>query len=519
MPINPSLLSTVQNFNAAVGFIQNDDGEEAPALQFTWTPPEDPSMTAVGFFYFVGNDPTGQTVYQDQTTDVEAGTYTTTKNIIPGVHYTARATITTVPDRLKTYTPWVTTETTTGPFTLGLDAIAEEVTEKVAELDEWARYNTRETIEEKRKAILLNVAGAVGDYNDRQHIRREAASTYLASKAQWTEDILVATGPSSALAVRIEELQAEVFDPVSGLPAVASAVNLLSVQVNDPGTGLQAVGDSILSLVSSVPGASAEGLFRIFTSAAPGGVVGRIALSIAASKGAAPAAAALYMDTDGTNSEILLVANRIAAVTGPAGTKYGIFVIDGGVVWMDEARIRNLTAANVQTRSLTADKLVAGTLTSAEVNVQQLVASNAFLTYLRVGNAQIDDLSVSRIKIADGAVTDMVTFADSGSSSTGTLTFDGPTFVATSGPWIEAATVNTGRNTGGATIITLQLIDVAAGTVVASVSATNSMAHGTIRQATGGRTYRYRITAFTNWDGSSGTWTINFTQGISLWRK
>lgn len=518
-PLNPSLLSTVQNFSAAVGFIQNTDGEEAPALEFTWTPPEDPSMTAVRFFYFVGEDPTGQTVYQDQTTDVEAGTYTTTKNIIPGVHYTARATITTVPDRLKTYTPWVTTETTTGPFTLGLDAIAEEVAEKVAELDEWARYNTRETIEEKRKAIMLNVAGAVGDYNDRQHIRREATSSYQASKALWSEDIFAATGPSSAISLRIEELQAEVFDPITGLPAVASAINLLSAEVNDPGTGLQAVGNAILSLVSSVPGASAEGLLRIYTSAAPAGVLARIAMSVAASAGGAPATAALYMDTDGTTAEILLVANRVSVVTGPAGTKYGVFVIDGGVAYLDEARIRNaaigsakiadaaITSAKIADLAVGAAKITDGAITNAKID-------NAAIT-----SAKIGDLQVDRIKIANGAVTDFVTYTNTGSGSTNILVFDGPDFIATGGPWIETATVTTGRSTGGQTPIQFILVNVSTGATFTVATATNTMNHSGVRMGTPGQTYRYRISAFTNWDGSSGGWTINLAFGATLWRK
>src|SRR5690606_5773732 len=146
--INPSLLSTVQDFNVSVDFITGDNGQEAPALRFDWTPPDDPSIVAVRFFYFVGTDPEGQTIYEDQATDVEAGTFTTTKNIAPGVQYTARATITTVPDRLKTYTLWRTTVDPTGPFGfVDLDGIKEEVLESVAELDQWTRFNTREEIE------------------------------------------------------------------------------------------------------------------------------------------------------------------------------------------------------------------------------------------------------------------------------------------------------------------------------------------------------------------------------------
>ena len=439
--INPSLLSTVQNFDVAVGFITGDGGKEAPALRFDWAPPDDPSIIAVRFFYFVGTDPTGQTVYEDQSTDVEAGTYTTTKNVAPGVRYTARATITTVPDRLKTYTLWRTTADATGPFNFAdLDAITEEVEARVGELSEWATTNTRETIERLRSSMLETTLASANAYTDRQRIRQSVLSVTGKNRAEWMQDILVATGPDSAIALRVEELRSQVFDPDTGLPATTEAVNLLSTEVNDPGTGLQAVGNAILSITSSVPGQSAEGLFRIFTAATATGEDVRIALSAAASGAAGPANAALYLTAGGGNSELLLVANRISAITSPGGTKRGLLVIDGDNVYMDNARIRELTAGNVATRSLTADVLAANTLTSAEINVVQLLASNAFVTNLRVRSANIDDLQVGRIKIANGAVTD---FPQAGNYTpetvTGQVIRSSPAFVTPDGPFIAAA--------------------------------------------------------------------------------
>lgn len=87
-PVNPSLLSTIQNFNVEVGTVQGATGFEAPALRFTWTPPQDPSITAVRFFYQID----GQTkVFEDQCTSPESGEYITTKNVQSGVFYVARA--------------------------------------------------------------------------------------------------------------------------------------------------------------------------------------------------------------------------------------------------------------------------------------------------------------------------------------------------------------------------------------------------------------------------------------------
>ncbi len=109
--VNPSLLSTVQGFDVEVGMIKGADGFEQPALRFRWTPPDDPTITAVRFFYCIAD---GVEIYEDQCTDPEAGEYTTGKNVQSGRFYQGRATITTVPDRFKSFTPWRTTITQTG---------------------------------------------------------------------------------------------------------------------------------------------------------------------------------------------------------------------------------------------------------------------------------------------------------------------------------------------------------------------------------------------------------------------
>jgi len=273
-----------------------------------------------------------------------------------------------------------------------IDELAEEIKESVAELDQWTRFNTREEIERQRKAILLAVQGQLGDYNDRKVIRQGIFATSESNRAEWRQDILVATGPGSAIVSRIEELRAEVFDPVTGLPATAEAVNLLSAEVHDSETGLTAVGDAILSLVSSVPGASAEGLIRIFTSATAAGEDVRIALSTAANGSAGPSSSALYLTSGGGNSELLMVAGRIAAITSPTGTKRGLFVVEGDNVYMDNARIRNLTAVNIQANSLDA----------SVINVADLLAQNAAIAgQLTVGSSILIDGPNGRIVVSD----------------------------------------------------------------------------------------------------------------------
>src|SRR5690606_39032849 len=106
--VNPSLLSTVSGLTIEVGTIKGADGFEQPALRFTWIPPEDPTITSVRFFYRIADE---AEIFEDQCSEPEAGVYVTGKNVQSGRFYQGRATITTVPDRFKTFTPWLTTVT------------------------------------------------------------------------------------------------------------------------------------------------------------------------------------------------------------------------------------------------------------------------------------------------------------------------------------------------------------------------------------------------------------------------
>lgn len=215
-PINPSLLSTVQDFNVQVGLIAASDDQEVPALQFTWEPPQDPTVTAVRFFYFVGTDPTGQTVYQDQTTEVEAGSFVTSKDVVPGVHYTAKATITTVPDRFKTFTPWVTTETVTGPFkifdpfegVIGIDQIDSDFAAYLLRMG----VNQRDYYEQQQALALLAGGQDLANAATFSEVRREMASSVgevsASIKETFTTQVVPINGRLTAIADALTELSA-----------------------------------------------------------------------------------------------------------------------------------------------------------------------------------------------------------------------------------------------------------------------------------------------------------------------
>ncbi|WP_313522507.1 hypothetical protein [Shinella sp.] len=277
-PLNPSLLSTVQNFGVEVGLLTGADGTEYPTLQFTWTPPDDPSIIAVRFEYFDGTDPTGKTIQKWRCDEPEGGKDQTATNILPGSPYTARATIVTRPDRLKTWTPWVTTAGATAP--VYLPGMLEELNERFddfedfigAEVDDLENQIEAETdarvtqiIAEQDQRIaethqlagkyraLIDEVGAVRDllanatFDGYQHV--EQIRTLLTARvndvyAEFDQRIVVATGDNSGLVQRLTRLETGNADltalvgeietaSVDGLNALAQQISLLSAGTNN----------------------------------------------------------------------------------------------------------------------------------------------------------------------------------------------------------------------------------------------------------------------------------------------
>lgn len=298
-PLNPSLLSTVQNFGVAVGLLTGPDGTEYPTLQFTWTPPDDPSIVAVRIEYFDGVDPTGKTIQKWRCDQPEEGTEETGANIVPGSPYTARATIVTQPDRLKTWTPWETTAGSTAP--VYLPGMLEELNERFDDFEDFmggeiddlenqieAETDARVTqiTEEQEQRVaethllagryraLIDEVGAVRDllanasFEGYRHV--EELRTLLTARvndvyAEFDQRIVVAVGDNGGLVQRLTRLetgnstltalvgQIETAS-VDGLAALAQQIALLSV-----GTLNQFDPAQLWNFVSTVEGWTGNG--------------------------------------------------------------------------------------------------------------------------------------------------------------------------------------------------------------------------------------------------------------------
>ncbi|RVK09268.1 phage tail protein [Sinorhizobium meliloti] len=327
-PINPSLLSTVQNFNVAVGMINGAQGYDTPALVFTWTPPDDPTITAVRFSYQIE----GTTeLFEDQCTSPEDGLFRTTKNVVSGKVYNARATITTVPDRLRTFTPWATTAQPTGLQTLltGLQQLQDDALNRFKELqqemDEFFRPRLVELLDAfslegavgqiERQQIVASIGDALAQITEERRVRvseNEATAQLLkylqaslgGTNARLITEETVRATADSALSSQITQLTAETGSNAAAIQAEATAradadsalsssITSLDAEVDGNlarliqeetarANGDSANATSINGVSADFNGRFAQGLVKFEAVAAPAGVDARFSVLLRA---------------------------------------------------------------------------------------------------------------------------------------------------------------------------------------------------------------------------------------------
>ncbi len=225
-PANPSLISTVANFTVAAGLVEGTNGAQIPALQFGWDDPEDPTVTAIQIKYRQSG--TEAPVFTASATDVAAGVLIVTEGVQSNLAYDAQATISTQPDRFKSWTSWITTIVPTQTTQLMLAEVATDVR---GTLD-----SMRAQIDELHQRIELSGGDASLDTTERFIDRREI------TKQQ---------GALSASVIKETEARID---------------------------GDEAIASDLVAVEAKADGASAGGLFKIEASAGAGDVLSRLTM-------------------------------------------------------------------------------------------------------------------------------------------------------------------------------------------------------------------------------------------------
>lgn len=224
-PINPSVLTTVQNFAVETGMIEGAEGFQTPVLRFSWDFPDDPTIIEVIFEYRISGQTTIYTdVYTCKDPEVvnEFGRveYQTSKDVISGVFYNARATIRTRPDRFKTYTPWVTSANVTGNQTVFAEVDLSNIEEALG----WLRNSTRTAQDAIDGLIAGMMELATVAYKDTRNLARELSVELGAARAEYREDIQLAVNETMAVAGKVETLTAALGGNTASINVAWAAV-------------------------------------------------------------------------------------------------------------------------------------------------------------------------------------------------------------------------------------------------------------------------------------------------------
>lgn len=269
---------------------------------------------------------------------------------IPDTAYEVRGRFLPFSGRRTEWSAWL--DVTTDDIRLGaLDiyagAIIADLPDALIEWQEWIGDGLREVITEAQRISRLTAEQDLGNFRDRQQLKRQIVSVYETSRAEYLDAITVATGPGSALVLRVDSLEAQVGDDL------AEAIELLETSITTVAGQVTAQATSITALRVAMGGNEATINVRMGVSATPSGYAARYAIQAAVNDGQFRSTG-FFMDVPANPAlpgRIALKASQIILL-GPTNNIIALFDDNGTVV---TARIPNLAA----------EKITAGVLRSA----------------------------------------------------------------------------------------------------------------------------------------------------------
>ncbi|WP_273794317.1 phage tail protein [Brucella intermedia] len=430
----PQYLAEVQGFDVIPTIVKADGAGELPGARLIWDPISDISVIGVTIEYWPANDP-AQIFNRFVTWDVV--------NVLL-VEGLTSLTDWFVRTRLRVDNGRSVAWSAAKPFrTLNAQGERnpvdyEDLSDGLKEYDSWLGAGSRELIRQAEELAKQMAEGHAANYQDIQTIRRSLSSTFGKAKAQWQEDIFVATGPNSAIAQQLTRLNAELFDNTG-----ASIVQSLQVRVDGVAGDVTALANLVTDLESLVDGVSANATFRMETSVAPAGWNARIGMQVRGGEGGQYKSAGLFLDVNNIQARIALIAEQIVFSNGTQFFKP--FVIQNNVMYgegfvMDWARIVNVQIGTAQIGD--------AAITSAKIGNLQVKTSN------------LDFGSVTQVFNASGSSPDPGN-QSAPACSLLTINPQGNTCLMSFG-WSISWTSNAGSSVG------IALVNVTSGAVVAS---------------------------------------------------
>lgn len=289
----------------------------------------------------------GEVPYGDPDTNLNPASVVLFGTFAPDTDHQARGILVPFGDRETEWSEWLAVKTPNvwpaDIYPVDLDRLADDI----RGWQEWAGNGLREIERRLEEYDLWMADQDFGNEMDRQKLRQQITATYEQSKAEWTYEVNLLAAEDVALGQRIETLNAEVFNPVTGLPAVANAVDGLEAYAGPEGALAQAI--TQLS-ASSTPGEVSEANFRMQAVAGPTGY-SRIALQTRQGGTGSWRGASLFLDTPNNPAlptRTVIDAQEMVFGDMSSGSTINPLVYSGGVWAMNVANIGTVTAGVIK---------------------------------------------------------------------------------------------------------------------------------------------------------------------------
>lgn len=151
------------------------------------------------------------------------------------------------------------------------------------------------------------------------------------------------TETNSAISGRIQSWASTFTDGEN--TGIANVINAVRSRVTKTEAGIESHSQQLVEVRSRTNRTSATGRLRVTTEATPTGALSRIGLRAEANADEETQSAALFLEAKtGGLSTVGVMADRffVASASGPAATRTIPFIIQGGVVYIDAAKISNV---------------------------------------------------------------------------------------------------------------------------------------------------------------------------------
>lgn len=358
----PQYLAEVQNFDVIPTIVKADGAGELPGARLLWDTIDDISVVGVDIEYWPANDPSQ--VFRDFVT-ADIVNVTISEGLTSLTDWFVRTRLRVDNGRSVAWSaakPFRTLNAQGDQNPIDYEGLADDLKGYLG----WIGPQVRELIRQAEELAILTADNHNSNCSDIQRLTRQLSSTFGNAQAMWQEDIIVATGPNSAIGQQLTRINAQLWDNTG-----ASIIQLLQVRVDGVEDDVAAQANLITQLSSNIGEVSANATFRMGTYAAPSGWNSRIGMEARGGTTDSYKSAGLFLDVTSTQARIALIAEQIVFSNGTEFFKP--FVIQNNVMYgegfvMDWAKIVNVQIGTAQIGD--------AAITSAKIGNLQVKTSN-----------------------------------------------------------------------------------------------------------------------------------------------